>query len=379
MKILFYSLILLFVGLGSLNELPHPEPLPTSFAEMEQQGLYNVPDFLTVNDFGAARVYGLLGLNFKSGNGHTCSTCHANEKAGYPDKKMPVGLAGPIDVFLRKINPNHRVDQPTRPPGSFVNCFAFTNALKAGEAGRGGINASIQNDKLDAFNADAPAGLDGINVQPYKAAGEKAHDSGVMVKEMRGTAFYNELAKKSFKGQSYVTAENLNAAMAIAEKSFVAFNAPYQRLRRGEIELDDFRWKKGMELFFEKGCIDCHTGQAFGGTVRAKKIVKSDDHGLFNVTKDSSHFDLFLATQLYNLKDSPTRTHCQNCGIKTTQKAIKAHDTPTTYAERRALAGFIDHGLYDKNCGNRTVQLILNECDEMVEKYDMDVEALFNN
>lgn len=95
-----------------------------------------------------------------------------------------------------------------------------------------------------------------------------------------------------------LTAENIQDAIAVFERSLVTRNSPFDRWLRGDESALDETQKRCYRLFKAYGCIACHQGVNVGGNMYQQMGVMGDyfadrnteitkeDYGRFNVTGD---------------------------------------------------------------------------------------------
>lgn len=111
-----------------------------------------------------------------------------------------------------------------------------------------------------------------------------------------------------------------NAAMAIGafERTLIA-PSRFDKYLAGEADALSVAERKGLKLFIETGCVDCHKGPGVGGTGFRKFGVYSDyrkatgtdnpDKGRFDVTKEHSDTDKFKVPGLRDVASTPPYFH----------------------------------------------------------------------
>lgn len=349
MKHIIYLSIALFgfVGFTLPNWMVDPEPMPSNFHQID----YESP--IEIKNLNAAIEYGKLSFHLKN----ACSSCHnAKDIGGHSDISFPVGGTQPMfDKLIAFHESETVIDLQTVGTPSIMNLGKI--ALTDGALGLSGINSKIDSSKLCQFNkanrvfANKPE-TPGFYKQIDAALG--AHFLKDMVAAARSKETFNILAHHAF-GDIQVTEENMAAAIGIFEKSFITWNAPYQKHLRGEIEFKDLKSPKGITLIKEK-CVSCHSGVFFGNEKRSMKYGNSDFVGLFRVTKDSADIGQVVAPTLYNQKWNSGYFHDESeRGII---GAIREHtDVKTTTKERRLIAKAMRFDLHDPDVSNRVFQL----------------------
>ena len=377
-RLILWGLLFSFIMIACEKERPiefgavkNPETLPTEFDSIN----YNIPKEYKVENIKAVRALGYFGLIQPASNASTCNNCHITNKAGLAHEISAIGLNGELDEVIHRLDSTHRLDRQRVPIGSYINIAFRPNVLSTGAAGMQGINQDIDNQFLRDFNnVSTIKTLDGTQTQPFKAEG--AHDSKPLAEEMSRIPFYQKLTKKAF-GVDSLTNDVLNMAIAVAEKSFITSQAPYQKYLRGEIKTLGYVQNRGLDVFLES-CEGCHSGKTFGGVKRMATWRKNATKGLFDVTKDSSHLYHFMIPQLYNNIDRASKFNDQ---VKmSTWAAVTDHPfQKLSYFDSYAVSQFIDKGLYDPECGVRTKNEILEECEELISKEGLtDIKKLFN-
>ena len=105
-----------------------------------------------------------------------------------------------------------------------------------------------------------------------------------------------------------ITLENMSDAVASFIESFT-FPSKFDKFLNGEEELNDAALR-GLSQFIDKGCVDCHAGQLFGGEEFEKfgiyydywRFTSSDhlDSGVYKLTKDPDDLFVFKVPSLRN-------------------------------------------------------------------------------
>jgi cytochrome c peroxidase len=111
--------------------------------------------------------------------------------------------------------------------------------------------------------------------------------------------------------QQPVTAENLARAIATFERSFVSRDAPYDQYVAGDAGALDADTVRGMFLFGEAGCADCHSPPLFESERYADRGVVSQlpDEGRMDVTGASADENAFHVPTLRNVRESNPYFH----------------------------------------------------------------------
>ncbi|MGB9688271.1 cytochrome-c peroxidase [Thermogutta sp.] len=90
---------------------------------------------------------------------------------------------------------------------------------------------------------------------------EMGHTIEGMVQSLDGIPQYKELFQKVF--GTGVTPENFAKAIAAFERTVLSGNSPYDRYRAGDQNALTEAQKRGLKVFEESGCADCHTPPLF--------------------------------------------------------------------------------------------------------------------
>lgn len=112
--------------------------------------------------------------------------------------------------------------------------------------------------------------------------------------------------------------------------------AAFQRTLKTHDRFDEFQkgdWKiltvdelKGLELFIEYGCVDCHNGPLLGGNSfkklgKIKPYENVNDLGLYEVTKEEKDKHIFKVPSLRNI--TMTAPYFHDGSVRTLDMAIK--------------------------------------------------------
>lgn len=110
-------------------------------------------------------------------------------------------------------------------------------------------------------------------VNPVEMASPKEH----VTEQLLALPGYKPLFVAAFPGQDApVTLENAQKAIAAFEATLITPNAPFDRFLRGEANALDAQQKAGLQLFMDKGCAACHSGENVGGSMYQKFGIAAD-------------------------------------------------------------------------------------------------------
>lgn len=90
---------------------------------------------------------------------------------------------------------------------------------------------------------------------------EEALDA--VVARLREIPEYRALFSDAFGGDDAVGSENLGRALAAFQRTLIANDSPYDRYMRGESGAMTRAQIRGMQVFEQEGCINCHNGPMF--------------------------------------------------------------------------------------------------------------------
>lgn len=132
-----------------------------------------------------------------------------------------------------------------------------------------------------------------------------------VVKRLSKVEAYNELFKIAFPDdENPISYKNIQDAIGAFERKLITPSKFDDFIKGDETALTPIEIK-GLELFIDKGCVTCHSGNALGGNMHQKfglfddywKHTKSKkiDDGKFEVTKKESDKYIFKSPSLRNI------------------------------------------------------------------------------
>lgn len=106
--------------------------------------------------------------------------------------------------------------------------------------------------------------------------------------------YYRALFDAAFVGsESSISVANIAAALASFERSLISAGSPYDHYRAGEDDALDAGAKRGMVLFSDLGCVDCHSGPlqtaSFRSVEEPEGISRFENTGLYNLGSDGAY------------------------------------------------------------------------------------------
>ncbi|MGB3225774.1 MAG: cytochrome-c peroxidase [Desulforhopalus sp.] len=153
---------------------------------------------------------------------------------------------------------------------------------------------------------------------PVQASVEMNNTPEGVLRTLNSMPHYQEMFALAFPGQEApVTFDNMAAAIEVFEATLITPDSRFDRLLRGEEKaLSEFELK-GLEVFMEKGCAECHNGinmgghdyYAFGVMETPASDIISDDKGRFVVTNLQEDEYVFKSPTLRNIALTPPYFH----------------------------------------------------------------------
>lgn len=173
-------------------------------------------------------------------------------------------------------------------------------------------------------------------------------DEAAAVAAIQAVPAYVEKFGQAFPGEG-VTYANIARAIAAFERKLVT-PGPFDRFLTGDTAALSESALQGLQLFYDAGCITCHTGAGLGGTMYQKlgsvKPYETKDVGRFAVTKVETDKYLFKVPTLRNVaKTGPWMHDGSITDLSQMVKIMVEHQTSKgtlTEAELGALLAFLD-------------------------------------
>ena len=130
---------------------------------------------------------------------------------------------------------------------------------------------------------------------------------------------YVEAFERAFPSQpNPVTFDNMALAIEAFESTLLTPWSDFDRYLSGQQSALDDEELRGLELFLNKGCVNCHNGVNVGGTGYfsfgvverpGAEILPANDKGRFEVTKTASDEYKFKSPSLRNIELTPPYFH----------------------------------------------------------------------
>jgi cytochrome c peroxidase len=146
---------------------------------------------------------------------------------------------------------------------------------------------------------------------PVQAAGEMANTAANAEKMMRSMPAYVAAFRAAFPGDNNpVTFDNMASAIEAFEATLTTPNAKFDRFLKGDDTALNDAEKKGLRLFMDKGCSNCHNGVNVGGEAYfpfgvaqhpGPEIISQSDKGRSKITGKSEDDFVFRVAPLRNV------------------------------------------------------------------------------
>lgn len=193
---------------------------------------------------------------------------------------------------------------------------------------------------------------------PFESLDEFDRPMADVVSELQGIPAYAALFAAAFPEDSPITSGNVSRAIAAFERTIVSRRGLYDAYVDGDSAAMSEPMQRGMLLFGEEGCPDCHQPPLFSSERFEDRGVPPipgvADAGRYEVTHDEADRDRFKVPTLRNLHDSGPFFHTG--AVKTLGEAVRHEvDRSVTHADARALddaeiedlTTFLLKGLFD--------------------------------
>jgi cytochrome c peroxidase len=150
-------------------------------------------------------------------------------------------------------------------------------------------------------------------------------DEKSVVKAIADIPEYADMFTKAYPGvKNPLTFDNIANALAAFERTLIS-KSRYDFFIAGNQLILNNDEKRGLKLFIETGCITCHVGPLFGGSMFQKMGLinpyeNTKDMGRFDVTKLDADKYIFKVAQLRNA--ALTGPYFHDGAVKTLEEAI---------------------------------------------------------
>ena len=175
-------------------------------------------------------------------------------------------------------------------------------------------------------DVEAQAGGPVLNPVEMGMASEKE-----VVQRLSKEDKYKQMFAKAFpEDKDPITYDNMKKAIGVFERKLIT-PSKFDDYINGNDEALNKTEKEGLQLFFDKGCTTCHSGNALGGNIFQKfgifgdywELTKSKkvDTGKFEVTKNEGDKYIFKAPSLRNIEK--TYPYFHDGSVQDLNEAVK--------------------------------------------------------
>jgi cytochrome c peroxidase len=163
-------------------------------------------------------------------------------------------------------------------------------------------------------------------LMPLQSPVELARDTDELIAELREIAAYEALFRAAFPGEEQpITTPNLARALATFVRAYVSDRSPYDQYLRGDPLALDAADLRGMALFAELGCAECHTPPRFESERYADRHVPAlesvEDDGRFEASGWQRDRGLFRVPTLRNARETGPFFH--NGAVASFEEAVR--------------------------------------------------------
>jgi cytochrome c peroxidase len=153
---------------------------------------------------------------------------------------------------------------------------------------------------------------------PVQASVEMSNTPEGVIKTLKSMPEYIDYFSKAFPSdKDPVSFENMAIAIEIFEATLITPDSRLDKLLRGDAKALNDDELKGLSLFMEKGCVDCHGGINLGGedyfsfgvAERPSDEIIAGDKGRFKVTESEEDEYVFKSPSLRNIELTPPYFH----------------------------------------------------------------------
>jgi len=214
------------------------------------------------------------------------------------------------------------VDNFSTSPGDKKGTFGTRNSPTT-------LNAALHIAQFwDGREPDVEAQAGGPVLNPVEMG---MPDEKTVVDRLSQVDKYQQMFAKAFPDdEDPITYENMKKAIGAFERKLITPSKFDNYLAGDDMSLNEIE-KKGLQLFIDKGCIACHSGNAIGGNIYQKFGVfgnywehtksKNIDEGKFEVTKNEVDKYVFKSPSLRNV--SKTYPYFHDGSVKELDEAVK--------------------------------------------------------
>jgi len=191
-------------------------------------------------------------------------------------------------------------------------------------------------------------------IMPLLDENELNLDPDIAIDRLAAVPEYVELFAAAFPEDPRVTSDNLAAALAAFQRTFVSNRSLYDAYIKGHLGTLDDELIEGMFRFAEMGCHDCHAPPLFESEIFANRNIPAidgiEDEGLAEITELPEDVGKFRTPSLRNAV--VTEPYFHNGSVDTLADAVE-HELgqsglPFTDEDVRLIERFINKALRDE-------------------------------
>lgn len=257
----------------------------------------------------------------------SCSTCHS-ERWGLSDA-LPRGVghgAGP------RAGPGRQGPNTVRRNSSTLFNLAFRETL-------------LWDGRTETLEEQA--------LIPIFDENEMGASPDTVVADLSAIPEYVDMFIEAFPDNPEVSIDNVTAALAAYQRTFLSMNASYDKYAQGRPQVLTEEMTEGMFRFAEMGCDDCHTPPLFESETFANRNVPGVegvvDGGREEVTEQPEDRGKFRAVTLRNI--AFTEPYFHNGTVDSLEDAVRHElrqgERPFTDEDVRLITVFIGKALRD--------------------------------
>lgn len=144
---------------------------------------------------------------------------------------------------------------------------------------------------------------------------------------IRSIPGYKALCQEAF-GHDMCTIDDIAKAIATFERTVLSGNSPYDRYMHGDPKAMSPEAIKGLAVFKQSGCINCHNGSNFTDgrflNIGVGMDAENPDLGRYEITKDDKDKGAFKTPTLREVAKTPPYMH--DGSLPTLQSVIEYYD-----------------------------------------------------
>jgi cytochrome c peroxidase len=180
----------------------------------------------------------------------------------------------------------------------------------------------------DGREPDVEAQAGGPVLNPVEMA---MPNEAFVMDRLRGIEGYKELFSDAYPGEEDpYTYHNLKNAIGVFERELIT-PSKFDKYQGGDLSALTSSEQQGLQTFIDQGCITCHMGNLFGGSMYQKMGLfgnyaetigtEKDDLGKFTVTQKENDKYMFKVPSLRNIVKTAPYFH--DGGVESLNESVK--------------------------------------------------------